>query len=236
MHSLCAGGIWSSLSIGGTLLSNFIKLALLTAVNFYAIWLIFIGMDKMAHPQCSRYAFFYTKVDIYHWFRTFLKVQYTLICIVTAEALIAFLVFSLSVAYRKGTRKALFSPLVDGGVTRFRRTWGFILVSLIPTLIMCTEFLIRWNHIEGVGTARSTGQLIPLVVAISGLVSVFYKMLVKREEKKRARENRVRGKTGNRKTERIQREEETKEKRETEKEKEEKDIEEKDIEREGGLS
>ena len=55
---------------------------------------------------------------------------------------------------------------------------------VLPLLILEPELLIRWNHIEGVGTIRSTGQLIPLVVAISGLVIVLYKMV----ERKDARE------------------------------------------------
>ena len=56
-----------------------------------------------------------------------------------------------------------------------------LFMVLLPFLIMNTEFLIRWNHIEGVGTVRSTGQLIPLVVAIFGLVNMVYKMSAKKE-------------------------------------------------------
>ena len=54
---------------------------------------------------------------------------------------------------------------------------GFFM-GLLPVLIMAPEFLIRWNHIGGVGTIRSTGQLIPFVVAVAGLVNILYKILV----------------------------------------------------------
>ncbi|KAG8952321.1 hypothetical protein FRC04_004749 [Tulasnella sp. 424] len=48
--------------------------ALNVAMASYTLWFLFTGMDQMAHPPCSRYSFFYTKVDMYHWFRLFWKI------------------------------------------------------------------------------------------------------------------------------------------------------------------
>jgi len=184
IHSLCVGGIWSSLSISGSTIGNLIKMALLEAVNFYTIWMIFIGFDKMAHPPCSRAAFFFAKVDMYHWYRTYLKVQYTITCIVTGILFLVFLSIIFDMVNKRGIRKAATSTIFSDGEDRqlARRCFAIFFMYLLPVLIMAPEFLIRWNHIEGVGTVRSTGQLIPLIIAVTGLVNMLYKIVCNTED------------------------------------------------------
>ena len=54
--SLCLGGSRTSSSIDRRVIGLLIEEVLFLALKFYAIWFIFIGVDKMAHPPCSRLA------------------------------------------------------------------------------------------------------------------------------------------------------------------------------------
>jgi hypothetical protein len=47
------------------------------ATTFYSVWFVYAGMDRMKHSSCSHYAFFFTRVDLYGWFRTLLKIAFT---------------------------------------------------------------------------------------------------------------------------------------------------------------
>jgi hypothetical protein len=40
-------------------------------------------------------------------------------------------------------------------------------------LVLSIEFMIRWNKISGVNSLASVGQLIPLLIGIGGLISVY---------------------------------------------------------------
>ena len=167
------------------MIGHFTNRAFVIAVNFYSIWLIFIGIDKMAHPPCSRFVFFYDKVDIYHWYKTYLKFESTLFCIFTGMMFLVLLVVFALRRIRLGTlwsaaNSSLFSygdePQGSWLEREVRPFFAICFVFLLPALIVDPELQIRWNHIEGVGTVRSTGQLIPLVVAVSGLLNTLYKI------------------------------------------------------------
>jgi len=166
--------------------SELIELVLGTAVKLYGVWFVYIGMDGMAHPPCSRAVFFFTKVDLYHWMRTLLKVWFTLSavisCLVTLKE-ISDLVWSMrkekasrdeeAAPATRTTREKKEAPATarDREVTQLRRV--SFPGHLVP-FILSTEFLIKWNHINGVDSLGSTGQLIPLVIGGSGLVRVLY--------------------------------------------------------------
>ena len=47
-------------------------------MTLYWIWFLYVGMDGMAHPPCSTFAFYFIKVDLYDWYRTVLKVVFTI--------------------------------------------------------------------------------------------------------------------------------------------------------------
>jgi hypothetical protein len=40
-------------------------------------------------------------------------------------------------------------------------------------LVLSIEFMIKWNKISGVNSLASVGQLIPLLIGIGGLISVY---------------------------------------------------------------
>jgi hypothetical protein len=48
----------------------------------------------------------------------------------------------------------------------------------LPFFILSAELMIRWNHIAGVQTLGSTGQLLPLIAGAASLVRVVYMFLV----------------------------------------------------------
>jgi hypothetical protein len=46
-------------------------------------------------------------------------------------------------------------------------------VVIMLFLVFSIEFMIRWNKISGVNSLASVGQLIPLLIGIGGLISVY---------------------------------------------------------------
>jgi hypothetical protein len=42
-----------------------------------------------------------------------------------------------------------------------------------------TELVVRWNKVSNVNTIGTTGQLIPFVIGVSGLVEIFYRCVMK---------------------------------------------------------
>jgi hypothetical protein len=44
--------------------------------------------------------------------------------------------------------------------------------------ILSTELTIRWNHIGGVNTMGSTGQILPIVTATASFISVMWQLVV----------------------------------------------------------
>ncbi|KAG9050335.1 hypothetical protein FS837_006207 [Tulasnella sp. UAMH 9824] len=121
------------------------------AMASYTLWFIYTGMDQMAHPPCSRYSFFYTKVDMYHWFRLFWKIS-----MVPA---------TMSVTLCLGW---CLLRLVTPGMKRISDdadlAWGRshpILWIISPSFalgstIASTELIIRWNHIHNVNSIGGT--------------------------------------------------------------------------------
>lgn len=63
--------------------------------------------------------------------------------------------------------------------TRGKYGWGYILnttfcVLGFVTSITGTELALRWNKIEDVYFANTTGQLIPLILGLCGAIRVVY--------------------------------------------------------------
>jgi hypothetical protein len=211
---LCAGGVCSGRGLGNSLERNksghatsttfanyketqigqLVRILIGSAIVYYGVWLIYSGLDSMAHPPCSRTAFFFARVDLYHWFRTLLKVIFTIAAIYSSAILLSTLYGVIVLCRRLGFVSGMASilgfneeqpsaaapdPRTDGSgkpVTTLTHTsFSFEL----PLFILMIELMIKWNKIAGVHTISSTGQLIPLVVGGSGFVRVLYKALYK---------------------------------------------------------
>lgn len=214
VFTLCAGGVCSGRGSGNSLerskmapqatstsfahyretqIGQLIRVLIGSAIVYYGIWLIYSGLDSMAHPPCSRSAFFFAMVDLYHWFRTLLKVTFTIAAVYASAMLLSTLYLVAVLCHKLGFVSGVGSILgfnrdqpsaaPDTGTDSSGRNMTMLTntsFSLeLPVFVLMIELMIKWNKIEGVNTIRNTGQLIPLVVGASGLVRVLYKALYK---------------------------------------------------------
>ena len=57
-------------------------------------------------------------------------------------------------------------------------TFNFSLSFALVFFIISTELVIRWNHIRGVNSIQSTGQILPIVVGGGSLIRVMWKFML----------------------------------------------------------
>ncbi|KAG8914539.1 hypothetical protein FRC00_012642 [Tulasnella sp. 408] len=176
MLCLCTGGFAGSLTDYTNpkyLAHNICKHVLDIAWTSYGIWFFFTGMDQMAHPPCSRYAFFYTKVDMYHWFRVLSKIG------IISFLLTPIYFLAIQFAILSGNGAEELQEEIEDDIADFKTAIGLLvpLFSLV-SVIISTELTIRWNHIHSVDSMGETGQLIPLIVACLTFVRLVYKLCV----------------------------------------------------------
>lgn len=48
-----------------------------------------------------------------------------------------------------------------------RYSISYRIVPVIVWFIICTELMIHWNHISGIDTINTTGQLIPFIIGVA---------------------------------------------------------------------
>ncbi|KAG9029305.1 hypothetical protein FS837_003596, partial [Tulasnella sp. UAMH 9824] len=192
---LYAAEVWIMLylCLGGYLMSGFeyerntpniqgvFQHFLNTLWGSYAIWFIFTGMDQMAHPPCSHYSFFWTKVDMYHWSRVVYKILLIIIAVVSTLGLLYSLISlcypALLMRFRNNSRE----PRVPD--QRQRLILLIVPWQLLGFLVATTELTIRWNHIHNVNSIGETGQLLPLIVACLTFAPLVYKVFAERLNK-----------------------------------------------------
>ena len=211
---LCTGGVCSGRGLGNasdddqalgervpttfadykaSRIGQIVRVLIAAASIYYGIWFVYIGMDNMAHPPCSRTAFFFAPVDLYHWYRAFLKVIFTLSGIVSS-----FLILESSLGVARLWRKhgaisavskilafheehtASNTSVATGHSGQHETVLTHTSFSLdLALFILTIELIIKWNHIQGVNTLGNTGQILPLIVGGSGLLRVLYKTVYK---------------------------------------------------------
>lgn len=173
-----------------------IQSILLLVLTTYTLWFLFTGMDSMQHPPCSRSGFFLARVDLYHWIRTFYEVTYVL---GISVFLLTVVVFIIPYLRRPQTLNLPMPPTsgpvaetdlngnpswdtmsVSGSEHRFASGLVDIVlgVTWLCWLILGIELIIKWNHIQGVNQMGSTGQILPFVVAVGGLISATCQFLL----------------------------------------------------------
>lgn len=76
-------------------LGGYVRVLLGCGFIGYGLWFLFLGMDAMHErfPHDCNYAFFLTRVDLFGWFRTFLKVLF--VC-ATIPAALSFIFMTMS--------------------------------------------------------------------------------------------------------------------------------------------
>ena len=119
------------------------------------------------------------------------KVIFTLVTIadsiqflITNTIVIGLLVAVYRVQGTKGLKEIYFTYVVtkkESEKPYIRKRFPLNPGILFPLFgfILNIELLIRWNHISGVHKIDGTGQIIPLVVAVTGLIRVCWKLIVR---------------------------------------------------------
>ncbi|KAH7239554.1 hypothetical protein BKA59DRAFT_484663 [Fusarium tricinctum] len=88
-----------------------LHLLLVFAYIGYAIWFWFVGLDSLPHTACTEWAFFFAKVNVRGWFRTFNKVSLGLgmvcstcgLCVLFVLRARAFLFIKKAIRHLRGT-------------------------------------------------------------------------------------------------------------------------------------
>lgn len=185
----------------GSAVQFFVQLVVLA----YAIWLLFTGMDSMQHPPCSTSGFFFARVNLYHWVRTVFKVIFVsgilgLLIVPSFQIVDAHsrsrpatpvsptLPDSATVSEADLNRNPNLSTIslsssdmsyataLKASTTKW---FGFVQgVTRLGMFILAVELIIKWNHIQGVNKMGSTGQILPFVVAVGGLMSATCQFLL----------------------------------------------------------
>lgn len=193
----------------------------------YGIWFTCAGMFDMLHPPCSRYGFYWAKLDLYSGARIFLAFLFSVGTIYYATFIIIGFLYVVRTSHRDfllyrrrndvgmedieevggngGTTTTVESaqpppptasptsinssraPTAAGGpgTRNQRRTSRYLFYinygrgGVMVLVTLAVELMIKWNRIGGVNRVNSTGQLVPLVVGLGGLLRVANKLVFK---------------------------------------------------------
>lgn len=156
-------------------------------------WFSDVQQLQPLNEGCEAYGFLFVKVPILtSWFRTIHK-------IVSAGSLLVFAVLFGYTIYQYGSefidrsfvgtyrrkryeKKNTFEKFIEeavdpnGELPVVHKFTPALCVFILCVTIAAIECLIEWNQIVDVNEAFSTGQLIPLVTGVGGLVRVLYLM------------------------------------------------------------
>jgi hypothetical protein len=189
---------------GASSLGGMIRFMLNLGFCSYGVWFVFKGMDGMKHPPCSTYAFFFARVNLFNWFRVLVKVTFLLGMMMYASFVFFGLPYMLSACWRffadKEYKKDPRRPDNAGDVERagngqsaaqnrpaeargIGACWEFSksnlgMSGMLVIFMLIIEFMIEWNHIEGVNRLDSTGQLLPLIIGLGGISRVLHRLFM----------------------------------------------------------
>lgn len=174
-----------------------IRFFLYWAVSLYAVWYWFRGLDTLVRDDagCVPIGFAFSKADLSGWFRTVNKVAAIMFAVIYT-VLFGYSVYNFGpeyyhngkakiTAYRRlpvpeeeGPGDMLEQGLkeVVNGSMRLPKWTPAVCFLVLVLAVVAVELVIVWNHVTGVNDIYSTGQLIPLVVGLGGLVQVLYKL------------------------------------------------------------
>lgn len=164
---------------------SLIRLSLGVGFCAYGIWFTFEGMDGMKHPPCSTFAFFLVRVNLYGWFRTFWKVMFTLGALTYAVTIIRGVIVVVRgwpLLWASAKEDSTGQDMKDGNLkpvdTSTLKTFDtFVPSAGLILFIIGVEMMVRWNHIGGVNSLGSTGQLLPLIIGVGGMFRVIHCLL-----------------------------------------------------------
>jgi len=152
----------------------------------YSVWFWFAGLDVLTHTPCTGYAFFFARVSLYGWLRVLMKIVVVLLMVVRLYLLLSMLdVVKLSdwwcgtTAEDDATDAAAAEEgkaAPDQRVSQFeypRWLAGRVVSAILPVgfWVMVVELMIHWNHISGIYTINTVGQLIPFLTGVGSFLS-----------------------------------------------------------------
>ncbi len=151
------------------------------AICAYGIWFLFFGLDKLPRTACAESVFFFARVGLFGWFRTFLKTVF--IAGLTGSAfMMLFCVDSLwrdlrELMSRWGhtgspSPSAEIIRTVNARAPRFLGS-----IAALAVFIMAVELTLDWNQVRGIDTCATFGQLFPLAVGAGNLGRVGFRLL-----------------------------------------------------------
>ncbi|KAI0122241.1 hypothetical protein F4814DRAFT_408044 [Daldinia grandis] len=152
---------------------------------FYFSWFWWVGLDVLPMSGCEdEFGFFFTKVSLRGWFRTFNKVLWAmsdiaLVITISLTAIRALMTY-LSQEERDGLRVARTTSekITAHNVLQqiLLQGWSFVPFAIF---VSGAEITLRYNDIRGVNTVNSASQLVPLVLALGLLVHVIGNTLIR---------------------------------------------------------
>ncbi|KAL7789490.1 hypothetical protein V8C37DRAFT_211169 [Trichoderma ceciliae] len=140
-------------------------------------WFWWHGMDTLPRSCHDDKAFFFTKVSIWHWFRTLNKVGSVFAIIGGVVSVLFYLVAVILFTFvraAKFVRK--FRGETDGESKESHNPMGYGPVDFLVNIsaIVYVEMALKWNNISGVHSLAAPGQFMPFFIAVAQLLSVFY--------------------------------------------------------------
>lgn len=188
---------WKSTSWGG--LARF---GIYWAVSAYSTYYFFYGSQHDADfapmkEGCMHYGFLFAKIPLEKpWFRY-------LHCAISATALTIFTILFGFLMYKHGRqfldqsivahyrakksapeKEGLLDDLTDGEMSpAVHKVAPAFCTGILVVAVVAIEATVLFNEIQGVNDPLNTGQLIPLVTGVGGLVRTVYKLWRHSEER-----------------------------------------------------
>ncbi|KJZ72428.1 hypothetical protein HIM_08231 [Hirsutella minnesotensis 3608] len=155
-----------------------IELVGLTALFNYYWWR---GMDLLPRSCPDDKAFFFAKVSIWGWFRSFNKASAVLAAIGAFVAVVSYCgtmiyvcVLAVYTLFRRGRFDGFPWPSEEEEEAERSQAVGtFDLLANVGAIVY-VEVSLKWNGITGVHSLDSPGQFMPFFIALGQLLSVFY--------------------------------------------------------------
>lgn len=140
---------------------------------FYSVWFWFVGLDRLPHSaECTAYAFFFAKVDLYGWFRTLGKVYIIFELFSQVVMQLVFLIIRRARNQDAGQENPSASAGSSPSSSWFSSLFGINRVVLTLFLLLSVELMIRWNRVTEVSSLDSVGQLVAFLVGFNGILTL----------------------------------------------------------------
>ena len=172
LSSLTGNNMYNFSHVGGVL-----RVLFYTALSAYGVWYWFRGLDKMiaAADGCEVIGFFgRSRID--GWFRSLGKAV-SIFGLILSVFLIGVSARAVWKRFKKRFELAMARPRKQRQEVEI--VYLVLSVGLIVFSICVVEYLIRVNHVTGLGTFDAVGQLIPFLIGILECTSIFWKILIK---------------------------------------------------------